>query len=454
MNISYKKLWDLLIDRKISKSSLQKIAHIGSSSISKLDKNENVNTDTLVKICKALDCDIIDIMEIVREPHMTEEIQRDVASEDNIKRIAVSLFSGAGGMDIGVRQAGFNVVSCTEIDKNCCETLRNAIVQNGFQTQVFEGDIRSSNALEFAIKMREKYGKIDLLFGGPPCQAFSLIGKQKALEDERGMLLFQMTRYAQALQPKVVLVEQVKGLLSAKDSQGRRSGVIEKLLDEFRRLGYIAKYQVCLAANYGVAQLRERVFLVATKGDNDFVFPQPTYGSPDECDSLFPLKPFRTVGDVLVGLPTPHKKEPGVMIYDDVYMNHVDVTPARDRERMHYVPEGDYLAHQLDLPPELRCNLSPKDTTKFLRLDRKKPSNTLRCGEIFYHPTEDRYLTPREYMRIHGYPDNYILKGPIRSRTGVVRDLDQHRQVANSVPPPMAFALATQILKYLKEKQQ
>ena len=151
MNISYQKLWELLIDRGINKSSLQKIAHTGAGSITKLVKNENVNTDTLVKICKALDCDIIDIMEMVREPHMTEKKQSDVAYEDNISRIAVSLFSGAGGMDIGVRQAGFNVVSCTEIDKNCCDTLRNAITQNGFQTQVFEGDIRSSDALEFAI---------------------------------------------------------------------------------------------------------------------------------------------------------------------------------------------------------------------------------------------------------------------------------------------------------------
>lgn len=452
MNVSYKKLWKLLIDRGINKSSLQSIAHIGSRSIAKLGKNENVNTDTLVKICNALSCDISDIMEMEQERYNTEKVEYKATTEDRQeKRIAISLFSGAGGMDIGVRQAGFHIASCTEIDKNCCDTLRNAIKKDGLQTEVFEGDIRSQEALDFALEMRQRYGEIDLLFGGPPCQAFSLIGKQQALDDERGMLLFQMTRYTKALQPKVVLMEEVKGLLSAKDSQGKRCGVIEKLLKEFKGLGYVAKYQVCLAANYGVAQLRERVFLVAIKGENGFIFPQPSHGSPDECNGLFPLKLYRTVGDVLANLPAPHLKEPGKLIYDDSFMNHVDVTPARDRERMHYVPEGDYLAHQTGLPMELRCKLSPKDTTKFLRLDRRKPSNTLRCGEIFYHPTEDRYLTPREYMRIHGYPDDYILKGPIRSRTGVVRDLDQHRQVANSVPPPMAFAIASQVIKYLEE---
>jgi DNA (cytosine-5)-methyltransferase 1 len=86
---------------------------------------------------------------------------------------------------------------------------------------------------------------------------------------------------------------------------------------------------------------------------------------------------------------------------------------------------------------------------KFRRLSFSEPSLTLRCGEIFFHPVEDRYLTPREYMRIHGYPDDYVLKGPIRSRSGRVRHLDQHRQVANSVPPPVAYAISKQIVEFL-----
>ena len=132
--------------------------------------------------------------------------------------------------------------------------------------------------------------------------------------------------------------------------------------------------------------------------------------------------------------------------------SHVDVTPERDRERIAQVPEGAHLAAQTHLDKELRCNLTSKDTTKYLRLHRKRPANTLRCGEIFYHPTEDRYLTPREYMRIHGYHDDYILKGPIRSRTGTVKNLDQHRQIANSVPPPLAKILGSQILRFLDEQ--
>jgi DNA (cytosine-5)-methyltransferase 1 len=366
------------------------------------------------------------------------------------KLIAISLFSGAGGMDIGIKQAGFDVLACVELDHNCCDTLRCAIEAEKTHTRIYEEDIRNLDPHKLMADIG--CNDIDLLFGGPPCQSFSSIGKQKSLKDERGMLLFQITRFVEAIQPKVVLMEQVKGVLSAKDCDGKRGGVLEKLLLEFSRLGYVAKYKVCLAADYGVPQLRERVFLVATKDKNGFVFPEPTHCAPKNANGLFALPTYATVGDVLVDLPPPHLKTPGTMVFGDEYRNHVDVTPKRDRERMHFVPEGSYLAAQTHLPPELRKGLIAKDTTKFLRLNRSRPSNTLRCGEIFYHPTDDRYLTPREYMRIHGYPDSYLLKGPIRSRTGTVKSLDQHRQIANSVPPPLAKIMAEQIKNYIYEE--
>jgi len=130
--------------------------------------------------------------------------------------------------------------------------------------------------------------------------------------------------------------------------------------------------------------------------------------------------------------------------------NHVDITPGRDRIRIHGVPEGSHLAAQLHLPAEQQCKLTKKDTTKFRGLSRDEPALTLRGGEIFYHPTEDRYLTPREYLRIHGYPDDYRLRGPIRGRSGTFRYLDQHRQVANSVPPPVAKCIAEAIARTLE----
>ena len=152
------------------------------------------------------------------------------------------------------------------------------------------------------------------------------------------------------------------------------------------------------------------------------------------------LDSLPTSGDALKNLPAP--APPGE---PPSAPNHTDVTPDRDRERISYVPEGFWLSKSPNVPPDILRNLTRKDSTKYRRLDRQSPSLTLRCGEIMYHPLEDRYLTPREAARIQGFPDAYIFEGPIRRRTGTVRDLDQHRQIANAVPPPPARAVAERL---------
>lgn len=363
-------------------------------------------------------------------------------SQDIGKLTAFSIFSGAGGMDIGVMQAGFEILACIELDHNCCDTLRENIKRENRETKVYEGDIRTFSPKSIMNDLSIKEGRIDLLFGGPPCQAFSQIGKQLSLQDDRGMLLYQVLRYAEALKPHAIMMEQVKGLLTAKDLNGNPGGVFNSFIEKLEALGYVPKWKVMLAAEYGVPQLRERVILVATRKPNGFVFPSPTHASPERCSGLFALLPYVTVGDVINDLEEPLQKTDTSTIPDN---SHYDVTPKRDRERIHGVPEGKNLSSQLQLPIEQRGRLTKKDTTKFLRLNRSKPSNTLRGGEIFYHPIADRYLTPREYMRIHGFPDDYVLRGPIRGRTGTVKDLDQHRQVGNAVPPPLAKSVALQI---------
>jgi DNA (cytosine-5)-methyltransferase 1 len=367
------------------------------------------------------------------------------------RKSALSLFSGAGGMDIGIRNAGFNILAEVEFDEHCCATLSANAERQQSSTKVIHADIRTIDPQALMRDLALDQGDLDLLFGGPPCQSFSLAGNQLGLEDERGLLLFEIIRFAEKLRPKVILLEQVKGLLSAKGAEGRRGEVFEKFLGELEAIQYTPKWRVLLAADYGVPQLRERLFVIATRGRNGFLFPERTHAPMEECKGLFHYKPHVCVEKVLKGLGKPAPKIRGKTVYARLD-SHVDVTPARDRERIAQVPEGSYLAAQTHLGEELRCGLSRKDTTKYLRLHRKRPANTLRCGEIFYHPTEDRYLTPREYMRLHGYPDDYILKGPIRSRTGTVRNLDQHRQIANSVPPPLAKVLGTQIMRFLNEQ--
>lgn len=361
------------------------------------------------------------------------------------KRSAISLFAGAGGLDLGVHQAGFRVLASIENDKHCCATLRCTARRLRWKTNIIEDDIRLFDPLSLRSDLALKAGELDLLFGGPPCQAFSQIGKQQGLADERGLLIFQVVRFAEALEPKAILIEQVKGILSSTGPKGEKGEVFRLFLEDLDRLGYVPKWKIVNAADYGVPQLRYRVFIVATKKPNGFEFPPPTHAPKNDSYSLFPLPPYKTVGKALKGLKRPSKKN-GKKRHD----SHIDVTPNGDRKRIHGVPEGMYLASQWHLSPEQRGRLTKKDTTKYLRLSRRELSKTLRCGEIFFHPTQDRYLTPREYLRIHGYPDNYLLEGPIRSRSGRVRDLDQHRQVANSVPPPVAEAIAKSILTMLE----
>jgi len=367
------------------------------------------------------------------------------------RRISISLFSGAGGMDIGIRDSGFDILADIEFDEHCCSTLRATTEREKTATQVIKADIRQVDPKALQKDLDIRQGELDLLFGGPPCQSFSLAGKQLGLLDARGLLLFEIIRFAEALKPKVILIEQVKGLLSSKGINNRRGEVFDKFISELERIKYTPKWRVILAADFGVPQLRERLFVIATRGRNGFVFPERTHAPSQDRNVLFHYEPYVSVGKVIGDLGKPEKKVRGKTCYDRAD-SHVDVTPPRDKERIAQVPEGSHLAAQTHLGEDLRRGLTRKDTTKYLRLHRKYPSNTLRCGEIFYHPTQDRYLTPRECMRIHGYPDDYILKGPIRSRTGSVRNLDQHRQVANSVPPPLAKVLGLQIMRFLDEQ--
>lgn len=362
---------------------------------------------------------------------------------------ALSLFSGAGGMDIGVRKAGFEILADIEIDPYCCQTLRSVMDRENLRTLLLEKDIKQVDPCHLMRDLNIQPGDLDLLFGGSPCQSFSQAGKRGSLDDERGLLLFEFVRFAKYFQPKVIAIEQVKGILKAPGKSGKNGGAFQSLKDQLEELGYCFRQQILNSADYGVAQVRERVFIVATKAKHNFSFPLQTHSKFDSQLSLFPLNHYVTVGQALKGLDSPSNDKGNLP-----KNSHIDITPAGDRRRIQGVSEGSFLAGELHLPASQRGKLTKKDTTKFRRLSFSEPSLTLRCGEIFFHPVEDRYLTPREYMRIHGYPDTYLLKGPVRGRSGRVRYLDQHRQVANSVPPPVAYAIAKEIDKFLASMQK
>jgi DNA (cytosine-5)-methyltransferase 1 len=357
---------------------------------------------------------------------------------------SISLFSGIGGLDIGLERVGFRPVFCSELDPNAAATLRAYLDKKGY-SPYFQPDVNQVNPNTLMHELGIKPGEIDLLAGGPPCQSFSLIGKRQCLNDDRGVLLYKIPEFAEVFQPKVIMIEQVKGLLSASCEDNMKGGALSRLIDWLRSLGYITSHKVLLAADFGVPQLRERLFIVASK-DKKFKFPEPTHFP--ESSQLFPngISRYSTVKEALKGL-----KKPSRVGEIEVFPNHADITPARDQQRIHGVPEGECLAKQHHLPKTQRMSLTQKDTTKFRRLSWDKPALTLRGGEVFYHPKEDRYLTPREYLRLHGFDDDFILSGPIRGRSGSVRFLDQHRLVANAVPPGLAEVVGEEIVSQFLE---
>ena len=334
---------------------------------------------------------------------------------------SISLFAGAGGMDLGVDGAGFKTVCAIESDPHCAATLR----RNGRGKAVWQIDVRVVDPVRVMSVLGIERGHLALLHAGPPCQPFSQIGKQGGLDDPRGSLVFEVVRFARALHPSAVLIEQVPKFLSARTSNGKP--LLEVLRKEFTALGFDTHADVLQASEHGVAQRRRRAVIVCVPKGERFAFPIPS-------------APSSTVGKAFAGLPSAsvEGEEPEVP-------NHIDVTPRRDRERIAYVPEGTWLSKVPDVPADIRQKLTRKDTTKFRRLCRTGLAPTLRCGEAPYHPVENRYVTPREAARLQGFPDSHVFEGPIRRRTGRVRDLDQHRQVANAVPPPLARAVASNL---------
>ncbi len=347
---------------------------------------------------------------------------RDGTSVSGRKLKALSLFAGAGGLDSGVDAAGFRTICAVEFDVHCVSTL----LRNARGKAVWQVDVRALDPCGVAVALKLKPGELALLHGGPPCQPFSQIGKKGGIDDPRGQLVFQMVRFAGALRPAAVLIEQVPKFLDTWAADGMT--VLDVLTEEFWRIGYRLRATVMDAADYGVPQRRKRAIIVAVAQGQEFEFPLVGERRPS------------TVGAAIGDLPeaVPLGREP-------LAPNHIDVTPARDRHRISFVAEGGWLSKTPGAPSDVVQRLTPKDSTKFRRLHRDLPSLTLRCGEALYHPVEDRYLTPREAARIQGFPDAHVFVGPIRRRTGIVRDLDQHRQVANAVPPPLARSVSATV---------
>lgn len=331
----------------------------------------------------------------------------------------IDLFSGAGGLMRGFMDAGFTPTFSVEIWNPAIETHN----LNYPHIPVITKDIR-----KIENEYLEQYkGNVDIIVGGPPCQGFSTIGK-RLVQDPRNELVFEFIRFVNVIRPRIFLMENVRGLLSS--DGGKIKAAIE---EEFRTIGYKVKSQVLCAADYGVPQLRNRVFFIGTKDDLNIEpsFPSPTHSKDN----------YATVGDAINDL----------MGKENQVENHVPMKHNKIVEgRISCIKEGEGIPKD-GLPDEVargsRSDYKDNNIKNFShvykRLSRFRPATTMVPGHNAFplHPVANRSLTVREAARIQTFPDDVVFCGTRQ---------DQCIQVGNAVPVRLANHLANHIYTILE----
>ena len=332
----------------------------------------------------------------------------------------IDLFSGAGGLLRGFIDAGYNPAFSVEMWKPAVETHH----LNYKNVRLLDRDIRSITDGE----LQEYRNRIDVIVGGPPCQGFSTIGK-RLVKDPRNELVFEFIRFVNGIKPKLFLMENVRGLLSS--DGGKTKKAIEQ---EFSNIGYNVISSVLCAADYGVPQLRKRVFFLGAREDLqiDLCFPECTVSKNE----------YATVGQYindLVGLEN--------TVPNHIPMKHNKVVA----ERISCIKEGEGIPKE-GLPKsvshgsrsDFRENKIKNFSHVYKRLSRFRPATTMVPGHNAFplHPTENRSLTVREAARIQTFPDDVVFCGTRQ---------DQCIQVGNAVPVLLANVLANHLKLLLEE---
>jgi DNA (cytosine-5)-methyltransferase 1 len=330
----------------------------------------------------------------------------------------IELFAGGGGLAVGMEKAGFDSIMLNEIDRHACNTLR----KNRPDWNVVEGDISGVNFSIYA-------GKVDILSGGFPCQAFSYAGKKLGFEDTRGTLFFEFARAVKECNPKVILAENVRGLINHDD--GKTIETIKSIIDE---LGYeLVEPKVLKAVFYQVPQKRERLVLVGIRKDiaSKVKFQWPS-----------PYSRIMTLKDAL---------KSGELYSQNTPISSGQKYPTRKAEILSMVPQGGYWR---DLPDEIQREYMQKSyflgggkTGMARRLAWDEPSLTLTCAPAQKqtercHPEETRPLTVREYARIQTFPDDWEFTGPLSA---------QYKQIGNAVPVNLAYAVARALVRLMND---
>ena len=381
---------------------------------------------TYINLCSALNVSPLEIISITdnEEKIIEENLKVENRIEEKYidvttvspKRVykSVELFAGAGGLALGLEQAGFEAIGLVEIDKYAAETLRINrpnwnIIENDIIKVANEG-IRNyiSNDVD-----------VDLVSGGYPCQAFSYAGHKLGLEDVRGTLFYYFAQIVDELKPKMFLAENVRGLISHDGGK-----TLQTMVNIYESLGYKVTWHLIRANDYNVAQKRERVIIVGIKKEYnvEYILPKP-----------YDYKPV--LRDVLKNVP------------DSIGEQY----PLKKRKVLELVPPGGYWR---DLPEEIAKSYMGKSyysgggrTGIARRISWDEPCLTLTCSPAQKqtercHPDETRPFSVREYARIQSFPDNWEFAGSIGQ---------QYKQIGNAVPVEMAKAIGLSIIHALNE---
>lgn len=324
----------------------------------------------------------------------------------------VSLFTGAGGLDIGFKEAGFKALFASDIMPQARDSYNSNYPNDIYVLE----DIRKLSISQ--IKSYIGNESIDVIIGGPPCQGFSNMGNKNSA-DPRNLLFESYVKIVDALKPKCFVFENVKGLCTM--FEGR---YFKQVISSFLAIGYNIHYALIDTSNYGVPQKRERIFIVGTLIGNPFMFPshgEESYGS---------LRAFKNVGDAINDLMNKGREVP-----NHIPLNHSDIVVRRYQ----LIPEGGKLPKPELLPEDIRRK---NFGNTYTRLHRQEVSSTIVPGNnlLPVHPVLDRSLTPREAARIQTFPDSYVFCGDRRS---------QCIQVGNAVPPLMAAKIAECIKQFI-----
>lgn len=349
-------------------------------------------------------------------------------------RDVISLFSGAMGLDIGMSNAGLNVVVGQDFDASCVETMK----ANGHN--VLSGDIRDIQPQELLDIAGLQIGEPFMICGGPPCQPFSTAGKRLGINDPRGSLFMDFIRMIDYIRPRFFVMENVKGIMSAplkhvptaewdeSDPEQRLGTVLDVILAEFNKLGYKTVYGLLDAVNYGVPQFRERFVLIGSRDGEDIFLPVPTHFQTHQN----PIYRWKTVGDAIRDLE------------DD--KSECATLSAERKKYLHMVPEGgNWKDLPEDLIPDAMGGAYESGGGKvgfYRRLSYAQPSPTITTSPaqkatMLCHPKFDRPLSVKEYARIQQFPDDWVFVGTTAAK---------YRQIGNAVPVGLGTAIGMAVL--------